>query len=151
LARHGITITSEFEEVPPVTVDRHKILQILFNLLANAKYACENSGRLEKQIIVRIGKAGESVRISVTDNGIGIAPENLAKIFTQGFTTREGGHGFGLHSSILAAQEMDGSLRAHSGGAGKGATFILEIPVAVRPIAIAPDLNGKDGLPHHNN
>ena len=151
LARHGITITSEFEEVPPVTVDRHKILQILFNLLANAKYACENSGRLEKQIIVRIGKAGESVRISVTDNGIGIAPENLAKIFTQGFTTREGGHGFGLHSSILAAQEMDGSLRAHSGGAGKGATFILEIPVAVRPIAIAPDLNGKNGLPHHNN
>ena len=74
-----------------------------------------------------------------------------AKIFTQGFTTREGGHGFGLHSSILAAQEMDGSLRAHSGGAGTGATFTLEIPVAAGPIASAPDLNGNGGLPHHNN
>ena len=59
---------------------------------------------------------------------MGIAPEMLTRIFQYGFTTREEGHGFGLHSSALAAQEMGGSLTAHSEGPGRGATFILKLP-----------------------
>jgi signal transduction histidine kinase len=151
LARHGIDILRECEDVPPMTVDRHKILQILFNLLANATYACENSGQPTKQIIVRIRKMEQSVQIAVTDNGIGIPPENLPKIFSQGFTTRAGGHGFGLHSSILAAQEMEGSLSAHSRGPGQGATFVLEIPVTARPIVITAKLNGQSTSSNLNN
>ena len=59
---------------------------------------------------------------------MGIAPENLTRIFSHGFTTRREGHGFGLHSGALAAREMDGRLVASSDGPGKGATFTLELP-----------------------
>jgi signal transduction histidine kinase len=71
-----------------------------------------------------------NVHIVVADNGIGISPENLTRIFAHGFTTREEGHGFGLHSGALAAHAMGGSLSAASAGTDQGATFTLELPVA---------------------
>jgi signal transduction histidine kinase len=74
-------------------------------------------------------KSGSAWIFTIADNGIGIPPENLTRIFTHGFTTKKNGHGFGLHSSALAAKEIGGSLRAHSEGSGRGATFILEIPI----------------------
>jgi signal transduction histidine kinase len=136
LARHEIKVVRDFEETPPATLDRHKVLQILFNLLDNAKHACEKCDETEKQITVTISRLGnERVRIEVSDNGIGIPPENLIHIFTQGFSTRKEGHGFGLHSSILAAQDMGGSLAVHSDGPGKGAAFILEIPLMIQDAA----------------
>ena len=129
--RHGVEVVREFAEVPLVLVDRHKVLQVLINLIRNAKYAVSESGRRDKRITVRIGANGDRrVKIAVTDNGIGIAPENVARIFAHGFTTKKDGHGFGLHSSALAATEMGGSLLAHSDGLGQGATFILELPIA---------------------
>jgi signal transduction histidine kinase len=128
--RHGVTLRREFGDVVPITVDRHKVLQILINLIRNAKYACDDSGRSDKLIILRIENVSSGVRISVIDNGIGIPPENMVRLFTHGFTTRESGHGFGLHSAALAAQELGGSLRAESEGPGRGATFTLELPFA---------------------
>ena len=68
--------------------------------------------------------------ISVADNGIGIPAENLTRIFAHGFTTRKHGHGFGLHSSALAASEMGGALRVQSDGHGCGATFTIELPLS---------------------
>jgi signal transduction histidine kinase len=131
LARHQVQVVRKFEEVPAVTIDRHKVLQILFNLLENAKYACEDSGRSERQVRVSLHLNGEGrVQIEVADNGIGIPVENLTRIFVQEFSTRKGGHGFGLHSSLLTAQEMGGSLKAASDGPGRGATFVLDIPLA---------------------
>jgi signal transduction histidine kinase len=70
------------------------------------------------------------VKISVTDNGIGITQENLTRIFSHGFTTKREGHGFGLHSGAIAAREMGGALYARSDGPGKGATFVLELPLS---------------------
>lgn len=78
---------------------------------------------------VRLKSGDEQIAISVKDNGVGIAPENLARIFNHGFTTRKDGHGFGLHSGVLAAKEMGGQLRVESDGAGTGATSILELPL----------------------
>ena len=128
--RHSVEVIREFGDVPPITVDRHKVLQILINLLHNAKYACEAARISNRKIIVRISASGPAhVKIFVTDNGIGIAPENLTRIFSHGFTTRKAGHGFGLHSGALAAREMGGSLKASSDGVGKGATFTLELPL----------------------
>ncbi len=127
--RHGVTLRREFGDVPPITVDKHKVLQILVNLVRNAKYACDESGRSDKLLTLRIEKAPAGVRICVIDNGVGIPAENMSRLFTHGFTTRVDGHGFGLHSGALAAQELGGSLRVMSDGPGCGATFILELPV----------------------
>jgi PAS domain S-box-containing protein len=126
--RHGVTLHREFNEVPPITVDKHKVLQILVNLVRNAKYACDESGRSDKLITLRIETAPAGVRICVVDNGVGIPAENMARLFTHGFTTRVDGHGFGLHSGALAAQELGGSLSVISDGRGRGATFTLELP-----------------------
>jgi PAS domain S-box-containing protein len=126
--RHGVTLRREFGAVPPITVDKHKVLQILVNLVRNAKYACDESGRSDKLLTLRIEGADNRVRISVIDNGVGIPAENMSRIFTHGFTTRQSGHGFGLHSGALAAQDLGGSLRAESAGPGCGAAFILELP-----------------------
>jgi two-component system, LuxR family, sensor kinase FixL len=68
--------------------------------------------------------------VEVADNGVGIAPENMPRMFPQGFTTKKTGHGFGLHISALAATEMKGRLTCASSGAGQGATFTLELPMA---------------------
>jgi PAS domain S-box-containing protein len=126
--RHGVTLQREFSEVPPITVDKHKVLQILVNLVRNAKYACDESGRSDKLITLRIEASPAGVRILVIDNGVGIPAENMAHLFTHGFTTRVDGHGFGLHSGALAAQELGGSLSVTSEGPGRGATFTLELP-----------------------
>jgi len=128
--RHCIIVKRQFQCSPGVFVDRHKVLQILGNLLSNAKYACDASTEEEKAVIVRVeGLPENRARIEVKDNGMGIAPENLTRIFGQGFTTRKDGHGFGLHSSALAAKEIGGALTVHSDGPGKGATFTLELEI----------------------
>ena len=126
--RHGIELRREFDPMPPITVDKHKVLQILVNLIHNAMNACNESDRKHKTLTLRIEGGDPMIRISVMDNGVGIAPENMGRLFTHGFTTRPKGHGFGLHSGAIAARELGGSLRVESEGAGKGATFILELP-----------------------
>jgi signal transduction histidine kinase len=132
LHRHRIRLVREVEgDLPKVCVDRHKVLQILINLIRNAKHALED-GTGEKRLTVRVEpRFPWQVRISVSDNGVGIVSENLTKIFNHGFTTRQNGHGFGLHSGANAAKEMGGSLHVNSAGEGQGATFTLDLPVAV--------------------
>ena len=129
LLRHSVTVLREFAPVPAILVDKHKVLQILVNLFSNAKYACEAGSNDLKQITARIlARDGGRVQIQIADNGIGIAPENVTRIFSQGFTTRKGGHGFGLHSGVRTASELGGVLIVQSEGINQGATFILELP-----------------------
>jgi len=128
LSRHGVEVIREFNDVPLINVEKHKILQILVNLVRNAKHACDGSKRTDKKMTVRVANGEGLIKISVLDNGIGIPPENLTRIFNHGFTTWKDGHGFGLHSGALAAKEMGGSLTVHSDGFGRGAAFTLELP-----------------------
>jgi PAS domain S-box-containing protein len=130
--RHHIQVVREFEESSPaVCADRHKVLQILINLIRNAKYAMDRPDAHDKRLVIRVGRASpDRVKITVSDNGVGIAPENLIKIFNHGFTTKKDGHGFGLHSGANAAKEMGGRITAHSDGLGKGAEFTVELPTA---------------------
>ena len=131
LSRHGITVIRDFRPVPNIHVTRHKVLQILVNLIRNAKYAMDETGRAEKPMTITIAPQADGlVRISVRDEGVGIPAENLTKIFGFGFTTRKDGHGFGLHSSANAAREIGGHLAGHSDGPGTGALFTLDLPVA---------------------
>ena len=129
LMRHDIQIIREFEKVPSISTDKHKVLQVLVNLISNAKRACDDSGKPAKRLVIRLRHERGGVAILVRDNGIGIAPENLTQIFSHGFTTKKDGHGFGLHSCALAARELGGSLAVHSEGQGRGAEFKLELPL----------------------
>jgi PAS domain S-box-containing protein len=129
-SRHGVLLSRDFEDIPPIQVDKHKVLQILVNVIRNAKYACNEAKAGEKRVTVRIRAAIDSALISVIDTGVGIPKENLNRIFNHGFTTRPDGHGFGLHSSALAAKALGGSLHAESAGPGQGATFTLTLPFA---------------------
>jgi signal transduction histidine kinase len=131
--RNSIRVIRDYNPAPRVMVDRHKVLQILVNLVSNARHALNDSVG-DKSVTLSIRAFGQQwVRVIVSDNGMGIAPENLTRIFSQGFTTRKDGHGFGLHSGAIAAKELGGSLTVHSEGLGRGATFSLELP-AVAPV-----------------
>ncbi len=129
LERHSIRVMREYAKISPVRLDKQKSLQILVNLIKNAKDACAESGQSKRQLTLRTG-LGEhgTIQIQVIDNGVGIPRDHLTRIFSHGFTTKKTGHGFGLHSCANAAQELGGSLQAYSEGPGTGATFILELP-----------------------
>jgi C4-dicarboxylate-specific signal transduction histidine kinase len=149
LARHEITLVREYGEAPVMPLEKHKMLQILVNLIQNAKNALAEGGPQNKRLTLQVGrKDGGGARIAIIDNGMGIAPENLTRIFGHGFTTRKDGHGFGLHSGSLAAQEMGGSLNAYSDGPGRGATFVLELPAlpgaCVKPGAATAEAESVD-------
>ncbi len=129
LERHGVSVHRELAAVPRMKVDKHKVLQILINLISNAKYALDVVPEEQRNLWVRLKVGGKRVRIEVEDDGMGFSPETRQKLFTHGFTTRKEGHGFGLHSSALAAQMMGGQLALESEGPGKGAVAILELPL----------------------
>jgi PAS domain S-box-containing protein len=137
LSRHDIEVIREFAPTAFVRVERHKVLQILINVIRNAKYALDASSAPNHRLVLRIEQAGDVVRFIVSDNGVGIPPENITRIFSHGFTTRKDGHGFGLHSAALAAREMGGTLIAQSDGTGQGATFTLGLPSAPKDPAPA--------------
>jgi signal transduction histidine kinase len=127
----SIRIVREYEGVRRLVIDKQRLLQILVNLVTNAKYAVTAGDSTEKKITLRIAPRPDDasrVLIEVSDTGSGIAPENLARIFQHGFTTKPEGHGFGLHSAALAARDLGGSLTAQSEGIQRGARFTLELP-----------------------
>jgi PAS domain S-box-containing protein len=129
LVRHCIEVEREYDDLPPICVDKQKVMQILINLIGNAKHAIRDGGRTGGRIHMQVVGEEEWVRMEVVDDGVGILPENLERVFRHGFTTKEDGHGFGLHSAALAAKEMGGSLVANSDGPGTGATFSLKLPL----------------------
>jgi PAS domain S-box-containing protein len=129
LQRHNVHVEKQYAKTPPARAERHKVLQILVNLISNAKKAMDCKEPSQRHLLIRVENGqNETIQIKVVDNGIGIPAENLTKIFSHGFTTRKDGHGFGLHSSALAASQMGGTLGAESEGVGKGATFTLTLP-----------------------
>jgi signal transduction histidine kinase len=143
LAGHQVRVLREYRGPPAMVVDRHKVLQILVNLIQNADYSMLGRPAEGRFLEIRIDEApGDRVRIRVSDQGTGIAPQDLTRIFQHGFTTRKDGHGFGLHSGALTARELDGSLTAFSDGTGTGATFTLELPrnPAPTPGAVEPSV-----------
>jgi signal transduction histidine kinase len=147
VTRHRIEMVKDFAAVPMLRLDKHLLLQILVNLLSNARRAMDGVLDRSHRIVLRmrvLELADEHrLQIRVEDNGQGIAPENLVRLFTHGFTTRKNGHGFGLHSSALAAKEMAGTLTAHSEGPGKGALFSLELPMNLAQEAVGVLANQK--------
>lgn len=134
IERHGIRVARDYAELPELMLDRQKIMQIVVNLIKNAKEAIRDSGHQDGCIAVTLRQSSaETVAIAVRDTGVGIAPEVIERIFAHGFTTKKDGHGFGLHSCANFATEMGGNLRLASDGVGHGATFTLELPFRQAP------------------
>lgn len=143
MARRHVTIVKDWANVPPILLDKHLMLQILINLIANALQAMDSVTDRPHRLILRTSVSPEPLarlRIAVQDNGEGILPENLPRIFTHGFTTRKNGHGFGLHSCALAAKGMGGQMTVNSDGPGAGATFTIDLPVKEVPHKAAVNL-----------
>ncbi len=127
--RSAVVVERSFDAVASIKADRHRVLQILVNLLKNAAKACARMERPDRKVSLSLaGDRETGVTLEVRDNGIGIPPENLGRIFGQGFTTDSDGRGFGLHSSALIARELGGKITVSSPGVGKGALFILSLP-----------------------
>ncbi len=127
----AVRVLQSTEGAPPfhVFADRGAVAQILINLLANARAAVATASPADPLVRIHIGPATAShLPVSVSDNGVGIAPDQLVSIFRYGFTTKSAGHGFGLHNAANTARLLGGSLRVHSDGVGRGATFTLELP-----------------------
>lgn len=132
LQKSNVAINKEYLDLDEILLDKVKVQQILVNLIRNARDALLESPNEPKVLTIKILKEKpQFFQVKIIDNGPGIEPENLAKIFSHGFTTKKHGHGFGLHASAVTAQELDGSLIAESEGLGKGATFILELPYKI--------------------
>ena len=128
--RFNATITFECPATLNLVTDRHKLQQVLINLVSNAIDALQHSEQGSGLIHIVATSENETVQISITDNGIGISPENLEKVFSQGFTTKANGHGYGLHSCAMTAQVLGGTLNVDSQGDGFGACFRLVIPLS---------------------
>lgn len=131
LNKYNVKVRKQYEEVPHIVTDKHKILQILLNLITNAGNSFEENPETDNNVVTLslVTHQKDSVRFIIEDNGRGIEEDNLGKIFQHGFTTRKQGHGFGLHSGALSARQLGGTLSAQSKGPGHGATFILELPI----------------------
>jgi two-component system NtrC family sensor kinase len=133
VGQHNVHIVREYAELSITLLDKHKVLQILINLISNAKNALKERTGDERRMTLKIESVDREgqplIRFQVVDTGTGIRPENITRIFSHGFTTRKDGHGFGLHSAANSAQEMGGSLSAFSAGVDCGATFTLELPL----------------------
>jgi signal transduction histidine kinase len=129
----GLQMVRCFQGVPPVLMDKHQVLQILVNLLRNAKQAMQQHPRDTHALTVITRLVSDDscsrVEVDVRDTGIGIAAEQLSKMFTRGFTTKREGNGIGLHSSLLTLEKIGGTLSVRSDGIGTGATFTLRLPI----------------------
>lgn len=124
-----ISIIKKIEDISEVTLQKSKLQHVLINLFKNAAISLQNSDSNEKTLEIEVFEEDGFVSLVVSDNGEGIEKENLNKIFTHGFTTHEGGSGFGLHSCANSVAEMGGTITADSEGRGKGARFHMKLPV----------------------
>ncbi|HAU0816917.1 TPA: GHKL domain-containing protein [Legionella pneumophila] len=139
--KEEITVKKEYGDIKPITIDKIKLFQVLGNLIANAKDALLESSNPNKTLIIKTGLINkDKIEIQISENGIGISKDNLNKIFIFGFTTKKSGHGFGLHASALAINELGGEIRANSEGPEKGSTFTIYLPY--RKASLLKDTRG---------
>ncbi len=133
--RHNIKVERHYDETPLIYADKHKLLQIIINLISNAKYALKEKSGQDRLLQIMIYKNDKQAVIEIRDTGVGIAEDDIQHLFEYGFKRRRGGHGFGLHHSSLVANEVGGRIKVYSEGLGQGATFQLFVPLDEKVVA----------------
>lgn len=121
----NIELKRDYDTEDKIVIETHKLLQILVNLLSNAKDSVLNNGNSEKKIIISFKSTENDCNVTIEDNGVGLESIDPDRIFSMGYSTKPDGHGYGLHTSANLATEIGGSIRAHSEGKNKGACFTL--------------------------
>ena len=129
IQKHKLQIQRDFGTLPPVTVEKSKLLQVLDNLIKNATEAMASSAGEQHQLTVRSREEDGRAVVTVTDSGHGIDANDLENVFRFGFTTKSSGNGFGLHSAAIAMSDIGGSISVASEGPGRGATFTVMVPL----------------------
>jgi C4-dicarboxylate-specific signal transduction histidine kinase len=132
LKKWGVKLDKRLADTPACTGQKSKLLQVITNLVKNAKEAMNDNDQYNrpKELLIETGMLNDkAVYLTIKDNGCGISKDQLTKIFNHGFTTKESGHGFGLHTCANAMTEMKGALKVDSEGLQKGATFTVTIPI----------------------
>jgi signal transduction histidine kinase len=125
LKEHNIDLEEKpTRHLPKVFIDSKAIRQAVLNIINNAMAAMPGGGTLT----VATGKKNDFVRLIISDTGIGIAQENLDKIFEPYFTTKESGSGLGLTNVLKIIKEHRADISVDS-EPGKGASFIISFPI----------------------
>ncbi|MCC6176295.1 MAG: HAMP domain-containing histidine kinase [Chloroflexi bacterium] len=131
----GLALTVDVPpDLPPVCADPDRAIQVLTNLLTNALRYTPTPG----SVAIRVEPLAGAVRFSVTDSGVGIAPEHLTRVFERFYRVDKsrsrllGGAGVGLTIARAFVEAMDGRIWAESPGPGQGSTFTFELPRAPR-------------------
>jgi signal transduction histidine kinase len=125
LPKENVTVVRRYQHVYAL-VDRHRLIEVVVNLLKNAAEAIIEHGG-SGCVTVGIEEHGDTMRISVGDDGPGIPPDRVDRVFQFGYTTKPDGHGFGLHASCNATAEMGGTLRLEP-VAGLSTCFVIVLP-----------------------
>jgi len=126
--QHGFEVIRKYTDIPELYIDRHRVLQIIINLVSNAKYALADGENEKKSLLIKIEEDNGMAKLVICDTGIGIDQADIAHLFEYGFKKRRDGHGFGLHHSAIVTSELGGKISVISDGAGKGACFTLTLP-----------------------
>ena len=131
--KYKADVVREYGDIPDIECLPLQINQVVMNLVVNAAHAIGNT---RGRITLRTGREGETVWFSVSDNGSGIAPENLGRIFDPFFTTKAVGKGTGLGLSLSygIVQKHHGRIEVES-ALGQGSTFRITLPIRRPPPA----------------
>jgi CheY-like chemotaxis protein len=150
IAAAGHALVVDVPDLPlVVNGDATRLAQVFLNLLNNAAKYTPKGGLIE----LRTECLGDSVRVTLCDNGIGIAPEQITSMFqmfvqgTRGSDQAQGGLGVGLSLARQLLQLHDGSISAHSDGEGKGSRFVVTLPLVTESVAASPLAPKADEAP----
>jgi PAS domain S-box-containing protein len=129
LTKNGVNVRTELAHgLPYAIVDRVQVQQVVLNLILNSKEAMSGPGWQSRELLIKSEQAGPEIVVSVTDTGVGIAPENRESAFVPFFTSKEGGLGFGLSISRTIVEAHNGRLWTKPGHNGQGTTFQFSLP-----------------------
>ena len=124
--------------LPLVLVDEARIKQAVLNLLVNARQAMPSGGEL----LVRLRRVGTQVELSITDTGMGMSSEKLARCFEEYWSDKPGGTGLGLSTARRIIEEHGGTITVIS-EEGRGSSFSMLLPLAVELVRGEEHSGGK--------
>ncbi len=132
ISKRGIEINTKINEIPYIKIQESKLLQILVNLLKNAYESIDLNPLSRKQINVQAcinTSEDDQIMIKISDTGAGFISGSEQAFFDFGYTSKTGGSGFGLHFCAHFLKSIGGGITAYSEGEGRGAEFIIYLPI----------------------